>query len=290
VRLLIVNAFASGVDDRPLAAVRAALPPGTEVAFTTATGHATELAREADGRVEALYVFGGDGTFNEVLNGVGGRTPLGFIPGGGTSVLPRALGLPRDPGGAAAALALGRTRRIGLGRVNGRRFGFSAGIGLAAELVRRVDRLGRRSDGKRPGDLAFAWTAARTLAAKRARIESCLELEGLGRAAFVLVANSRPYTYVGHLPLPIAPEASFDAGLDLVAPTRLRPRDLPRFARYAVLGRGQERSSDVLYAHDLDRLVVRCDVPLPLQVDGEDLGDVELATFEAESDAVTVLV
>jgi diacylglycerol kinase family enzyme len=289
-RLLIVNPFASGVDERVVATVRAALPDGTDVVFTSAAGDANALARDADGQAEAIYVLGGDGTFNEALNGVAGRTPLGFVPGGGTSVLPRALGLPRDPAAAAAGLALGRTRRIGLGRVNGRRFGFSAGLGLDAELVRRVDRLGRRADGRRPGDAAFAWVALKMLAGKRARIEPTLELEGLGRAAFALVANCRPYTYLGRLALPIAPAASFDAGLDVVAPVRLRARDVPRLALYAARGRGQDRAGDVLYAHDLDRLVVQCVGPVPLQADGEDLGDVETAVFEAERDAVSVLV
>jgi diacylglycerol kinase family enzyme len=286
--LLIVNPFASGVDRRRLDSVRFELGMA-DVRFTEGRGHATELASEADGRTEAICVFGGDGTFNEVLNGVTGVTPLGFLPGGGTSVLARALALPRDPVRAAQRVARGRIRRIGLGRVNGRRFGFSAGIGFDAELVRRVDLLGRSAAGRRPGDLAFAWTAAKLLAETRARLEPSLELEGHGRAAFVLVANCRPYTYLGRLGLPIAPEASFGAGLDFVAPTRLGPLQLPRFALFALSGRGQQRASGVLYGHDLDRLVVRCDRPLPLQADGEDLGDVETAIFEAERDVVPVL-
>ena len=64
--------------------------------------------------------------------------------------------------------------------------------------------------------------------------------------------------------------------------------DLPRLARLLV--RGGDDARGVVAAHDLDRLVVRCDRLLPLQVDGEDLGDVESAVFEAERDAVTVLV
>ena len=287
--LLIVNPFASGVNEQRLAAVHAALPSGTETVLTHAAGHATMLAREADGRVDAIYVFSGDGTYNEVLNAAGGETPLGFIPGGGTSVLPRALGLPRDPADAAARLAEGTTRRIGLGRVNGRRFGFGAGIGFDAELVRRVDRLGRRDDGRRPGDLAFAWTSMRYLVETRARFEPALELEGLGRAALALVGNCRPYSYAGALALDPMPEASFDAGLDVVAPTAVRARDVPGLVRLLVRGRKQGGDA-VLYAHDLDRLVVHCDRPLPLQVDGEDLGDVTEAVFEAERDVLTVLV
>ena len=144
-RVLIVNPFASGVTERKLAAVQAALPAGTETVLTQARGEATELAAEWSPRAEAIYVFSGDGTYNEVINGLRADIPVGFVPGGGTSVLPRALGLPRDPARAAERIAHGKPRRISLGRINGRRFAFNAGIGFDAELVRRVDGLGRRA-------------------------------------------------------------------------------------------------------------------------------------------------
>ena len=286
--VLIVNPFASGVDEHRLAAVRAALPPGTETQLTTAAGEATELARSA-GDVGAIYVFGGDGTFNEVLNGLETDIPLGFVPGGGTSVLPRALGLPRNPGRAAQRIAEGRTRRIGLGRVNGRRFGFNAGIGLDAELVRKVDELGRRPDGRRPGDIAFMRVASGTLWAGRGRFDEQLEIEGAGRASFVLVANCSPYTYAGAMALDLVPGASFDEGLAYVAPVSLRGRDLPRLLLRGPRGSGL-KADRTLVARDLDRIVVHCDEPLPLQVDGEDTGDVGEVVYEAERDAVTVFV
>ena len=286
-RVLIVNPFASGVDERRLAAVQAALPPGTETALTQAQGDATEIAREWSRRAEAIYVFSGDGTYNEVINGVDGDVALGFIPGGGTSVLPRALGLPRDPVRAAELIAAGRSRRISLGVVNGRRFAFNAGIGFDAELVRRVDGLGRRADGKRPGDVRFALTVARTLAEHRFRYDPLLEIEGLGRAAFALVANCSPYTYAGRLGLRIAPDASFEGGLDIVAPREVRMRAIPRLATQAVSGR--HGSCDVLTGHDLDRIQVRCDRPLPAQVDGEDIGDLVEAEIVAQRGALTVL-
>ncbi len=287
-RLLIVNPFASGVDTHRLAAVQAALPPGTETKLTTAAGEATAIARELR-EADAVYVFGGDGTFNEVLNGIELDVPLGFLPGGGTSVLPRALGLPRNPVQAALRVAKGRTRRIGLGRVNGRRFGFNAGLGFDAELVRRVDELGRRPDGKRPGDGAFLRSAAGALTERRSRFDPELEVEGYGRAAFVLVANCSPYTYAGAVALDLVPGADFAEGLAFLAPIRLGPRDLPRLLLRGARGRGF-RGGRTLAGRDLDRVVVRCDRPLPLQVDGEDVGDVVEAVYEAERDAVTVLV
>lgn len=287
-RLLIVNPFASGVDTHRLAAVQAALPPDTETRLTTAAGEAMAIAGEAGG-VDAIYVFGGDGTFNEVLNGLEVDVPLGFLPGGGTSVLPRALGLPRNPVQAALRVAEGRTRRIGLGRVNGRRFGFNAGLGFDAELVRRVDELGRRPDGRRPGDTAFLRIAASALVERHGRFESQLEVVGHGRAGLVLVANCSPYTYAGALALDLVPGASFDDGLAFLAPVSLRAWDLPRMVLQGFRAHGLE-ADRTLAGHDLDRLVVRCDDALPLQVDGEDVGDVSEVVYEAERDAVTVLV
>ena len=291
--VLIVNPFASRVTDERVAAVERAL---MRVAYvrtlrTERPRHATELAQEARD-ADAVVVYAGDGGFNEVLNGVErADLPLGFVPGGGTSVLPRALGLPRDPVDAAervaAALAAGRTRAMSTGRVNGRRFAFSAGIGVDAEAVRRIDERGRSEAGKRPGDLAFVATFAQMIAQRRARFDPALEIRGHGRAAFVLVANVHPYTYVKALALRIAPEVVFDEGLDFLAPVRITPRTLPRLLAYVLVGWG---SPDVLKGHDLDRIEVAWDAPMPLQADGEDLGDVSNAVFEAERRSLTVLV
>jgi diacylglycerol kinase family enzyme len=293
--VLIVNPFATGVDEHRIALVEKALGRGAEVStfLTERRGHATELAREGAEIADAIFVFSGDGGFNEALNGLGrDAPPLGCIPGGGTSVLPRALGLPRDPVEAAErlseALAAGRTRTISVGSVNGRRFGFNAGIGFDAELVRRIE--AHRSRAGRPGDVAFVLTLMRLVAENRARFRPALEIEGLGRAAFAFVANTDPYTFVGAVPLHVAPAARFEGGLDLVAPRSVRPRDIPRLVRYAATGRGQLDDRLLLTAHDLDRLEIRCDRPLPLQVDGEDLGDVTEAIFVAERAAVRVLV
>jgi len=286
--ILIVNPKASGVSGKVVERVRAALAPDVQVLETGGPGDATAMAQQHESTADAIYVFSGDGTYNEVVNGVTGTVPLGFLPGGGTSVLPRALGLGRDPVAAARLAASGVAKAIGLGRVNGRRFTFNAGIGLDAELVRRIDNRGRRDDGRRPGDLAFTNEVLRLLTERRGRFPDTLEVEGEGPAAFAVVANCRPYTYVGPLGLPIAPRASFDGGLDLVAPSNIRVVDLPRLALAAL--RGARPGNRLLVLHDRDRIVVRCRRPLPLQADGEDLGDVEEAVLESEPAAVTALV
>jgi diacylglycerol kinase family enzyme len=284
---LIVNPRASRVTDALTDAVAAAVGAGA-VLRTERRGHATELAAGVDsGRI---VVFSGDGGFNEVLNGLRPGVRVGFVPGGGTSVLPRALGLPRDPVAAAHALAGGGVRRISVGRANGRRFGFSAGLGLDAELVRRLDARGRDPSGKRPGDIAFLAEAVRALAARRGRIDPEVELAGHGRVAFALVANCDPYTFVGALPLHVTPRVTWEGGLDAVGPERVRARMLPRFVAYALTGRGLERARDLVRVHDADRLELRCARPLPLQLDGEDVGDVTEVVLECERAAVEVLV
>jgi diacylglycerol kinase family enzyme len=291
--VLVVNPFATRVSEESLASVREELARVAEldVVLTERPGHATELVAEA-GRhgADAVVVFSGDGGFNEALNGLERDVPIGFLPGGGTSVLPRALGLAQDPVQAARqtadALTASRTRRITVGRVNGRRFGFASGIGLPAEVVRRVDARGRGGDGKRPGDLAFAAAVVSALAADGGRLEPRLEIEGFGRAAVAFVANGRPYTYAGNVPLPIAPEADFEHGIDLVAPEHVERASLVPTVARVLAGRAR----GPFYGHDLDRIEIRCDAPLPLHVDGEDVGDVESAVFEAERAAVSVLV
>ena len=284
--VLIVNPFATAVDEHRIALVERTVGRGADVTtfLTERRGHATELAREAAEWADAIFVFSGDGGFNEALNGLRpDGPPLGCIPGGGTSVLPRALGIPRDAveaaGRLADALEQGRTRAISVGVVNGRRFGFNAGLGFDAELVRRIE--ANRSRAGRPGDLAFVATVMRLVAENRARFRPALEIESIGRA---------PYTFVGAIPLHVAPEARFEGGLDLIAPRSIGPLDVPRIVKYVATGRGQLEDPRILSAHDLDRIEIRCDRPLPLQVDGEDLGDVVEATFECERGAVRVLV
>ena len=292
---LIVNPYASQVTEERVRAVEAELGRAGSVTtmLTERPGHATELATTVPA-ADALVVFSGDGGFNEAINGLAGDAPVGFLPGGHTSVLPRALGLPRDPVAAAArvagSLAEGRERRISVGRVNGRRFAFAAGIGLDADLVRRVDQLGRALDGRRPGDLAYVLAAAKLVGGRLGRFEPALDIEGIGRAAFALVANTDPYTFAGPVPIHVAPKARFELGLDVLAPERVRPHAIPRLLRYVLRGRGQTDAPGIWYGHDLDRIAIACDRPLPLQADGEDLGDAERVTFEAERGALRVLI
>jgi diacylglycerol kinase family enzyme len=129
---------------------------------------------------------------------------------------------------------------------------------------------------------------ARMAFARRGRWDPALEIDGVGRAAFVFVGNCDPYSFAGSVPLHVTPGARFEDGLAFAAPEQMRTRDMPRFV--AAIAAGRPYGRNVLTGLDLDRIEVRCDRPLPLQADGEDLGDVEHAVFEAHRDAVAVLV
>jgi diacylglycerol kinase family enzyme len=289
---LIVNPNATRVTPELAVSVERELAAAGEVdtLLTERPRHAADLAAAASHEYERIYAFGGDGLFNEVVNGLDADAPVGFLPGGSTSVLTRALGLPRDPVAAARLLAVsGRERHVSLGRVNGRRFTFAAGLGLDAEVVRRVDQLGRRN-GRRPGDLAFARVLLGALVRRRGRLRAEMTVLGHERVALVIVANCDPYSFAGPIPLHAAPRARFELGLDVVAPRALAPWQVPRLAAWAFRGRGQLSSPNVLHLHDVDAVEVECDAPTPLQADGEDLGDVVSARFEAERDALRVLV
>jgi diacylglycerol kinase family enzyme len=274
---LIVNPFASRVTEGRVRELEGRLDV-IETLLTERRGHATELAAAAAG--DAVFVFGGDGVVNEVVNGLPAGKPLGIVAGGYTNVLARALGVPADPAKGV------RRRRISVGRANGRRFAFSAGIGVDSEAVRELETR-RRADGRRRGDLAYAGVIAGRLAKG---YEPRLEIEGLGRAALLFVSNDAVFTYAGPRPFRFSPEARFELGLDVVALERAGILSSLRYAGRLFTGRGLVGLPGVLHAHDVDSIRVVCDEPLPLEVDGEDLGDVTEVAFEAERDAVSVLV
>ena len=158
--LLIVNPHATSTNERrrDLLAHALAGEMSLRVAHTKSRGHAANLAAAAaDSGVDVVVVHGGDGTVNEVVNGLMYRgirpdTPLlGIVPGGSTNVFARALGIDSDPTLATEqileALAAHRTTTVSLGRAGDRYFTFNAGLGLDAEAVHAVE--DRRHAGQR---------------------------------------------------------------------------------------------------------------------------------------------
>src|ERR1700750_3328079 len=145
--LIIVNPYATTVSDRLKNLVVYALRGSYEVDAidTEARDHATELCRNAAREgYDVVVAFGGDGTVNEAANGLARpETALTCLPGGRANVYCRMLGIPADVVDATEHLLRiaddWRPRAIDLGEVNGRKFVFSAGVGLDASVVERVD-------------------------------------------------------------------------------------------------------------------------------------------------------
>jgi diacylglycerol kinase family enzyme len=286
--LLIWNPASSEVTGETVGSVLVQIAEQVEVVamHTQAKGDAARLAKLAvEQGYDAVFVLGGDGTSNEVVNGIGDQLPIGVLPAGGTSVLPRALGLPRKLDEAVArlcsALEEGSVRTINLGILDERRFTFAAGIGIDAEIVKKIDERGRGGGGadesKRPGDIWFLREAIGLLTSGEYASPSLrVEVPGQGEltAATVFAANCSPYSYAGPLPLDVAPDASFEGGFDLVVVESVEARSAA--SKLASLLRREDAADDGVHRlHDLEHATVICESPTAVQVDGELLGEFE---------------
>ncbi len=166
--VLVVNPHASGVTAKGRVLIQNAFAAehDLEVVETHRRSHATRIAQGAAARkVDLVVSLGGDGTLNEVANGVAGtRTAMAVLPGGSTNVFARSLGFTNDAVRAAeeilAALRVDSIRRVGLGNVNGRYFCFHVGMGYDAAVVERVESKG--SMKRWLGHALFGWAALDT--------------------------------------------------------------------------------------------------------------------------------
>ena len=299
--LLIVNPTATGVRVPVLDALVAQLERvgELEVVETERAGHAMDLAREAESGV--VVGVGGDGTANELANGVRKGVTLGVVPAGASSVFARHLGFPRDTvaagGMVAEAIRQESTKLVGLGLADERRFTFAAGLGLDAEATAAIDRIREEREKRdRPGDLKVLQAGVHILREEGFALHERMTIAtGKGsfhRASYVAVANQHPYTFFGRVPVQMAPRADFEHGLDVVFARELRRRDMWRLPVYGLLWPRHARhgSRRVGYLHDLDDFLVACDVPTAVQIDGEYLGQVDRVHFRYERDAIRVLV
>jgi diacylglycerol kinase family enzyme len=281
--LLVVNVVAQAVTRYARDVITGALSSEfrVEAVETKGPGHAAELAAGAAERgLDLVVVLGGDGTINEVANGLAGTdVPMAVLPGGGANVFARSLGLPRDAVEAAGVL-LERLheapRRVPLGRANDRWFLVNAGVGIDAAIVRRVE--GRQFAKRMAGELFFAWSALRVLFTQYDRRTPHLRVtlgdEVVEDAFSVFAQNVDPYTFVGDRPIRLCAEASLDGGLDAVALRSMRTTLVAGLLLRA-LRSGAPARRGAVYGHDLASVLVEADVPMPLQVDGEFVGEVE---------------
>ncbi len=278
-----------------------------EVEETANRGHAAALACRAmrDG-VDVVVALGGDGTVNEVVNGLltDGVHPdvprLGIVPGGSTNVVARALGLPNDPFEATSvlidAMSTDRRRHIGLGQADDRWFVFAAGLGYDAAVVAAVEAHRRR--GRTSTHALYVRTAIRTYF-KQDRRRPAITLEfpdasTLSGIYLALVTNCDPWPYLGERPISPTPLASFDTGLDVYARTRMGAPGIVLAATRMIAS--PRRSADrrkgfgSRLEHDLTEFVLRSDRPLPFQVDGDSLDERRQVRFRGVPRALEVYV
>jgi diacylglycerol kinase family enzyme len=324
--LLIVNPRATSTTRLRRDVIASALASAfqLDVTETRYRGHATKLASAARSEGYGLVLtLGGDGTVNEVVNGIldgamtspgkgeardggdsdvqpppGDLPALAALPGGSANVFAGALGLPKDPidatGQILRAFAEHRVRTIGLGTADGRYFTFNSGLGLDAEVVRAVQ--GRRAHGQAATTALYVRLALRQFFRQTDRRHPCLTIERDHQPpedpVFVaIVSNTAPWTYLGNREVNANPRAGFDTGLDVFA-----LRKLSTFSTFGAVGKmltasnhGTQRGRSVLTYHDEQRITMRASRPVAFQIDGEYVGERELVTFRSVPKALRVI-
>ncbi|KPC66897.1 diacylglycerol/lipid kinase family protein [Streptomyces chattanoogensis] len=324
--LLVVNPAATTTSARTREVLAHALASDLklEVAETKYRGHARDLAREAaeGGETDLVVALGGDGTVNEVVNGLltNGPDPdshprLAVVPGGSTNVFARALGLPNDvveaTGALLDALRDRSERTIGLGLASGtpgskdegappRWFTFCAGFGFDAGVVGRVEQ--QRERGKRSTHALYVRQFVRQYLGEQNRRRGSITLERPGGRdgstevvedlVMSIICNTAPWTYLGNRPIYPSPRASFDSGLDLFALGKLSAPAVARYGAQMLTStphRGP-RGKHAVSLHDLTEFTLHSQAPLPFQMDGDHLGLRTSVTFTGVRRALRVIV
>jgi len=306
--LVIVNPYATTVSDRLKNLVIYALQGRfeVEVEATDSKDHATEIGRDAvDGGYDIVVAFGGDGTVNEVVNGLAGTgIPVTFLPGGNTNVVCRTLGIPNDVVDATEHLLTladdFRPRKVDLGMINERYFVFSCGAGIDATVVEKVDARPRLK--RRAGPYFYSWVAATSYYRDYIRNPVRLEatVDGVKHDGVTILAqNSDPFTYFGKQPIHVCENVKFDDGsLGMIILKRANQLDMlnviPRLLsnRLSTVKHGQVETFEHMMEAEIrstttdDTGAVR---PFPVQVDGDFIGNYEEITLKAAPGALTII-
>jgi diacylglycerol kinase family enzyme len=307
--LIIVNPYATTVSDRLRNLVVYALQGRFEVeAVTTeAQNHATEIGREVrDHGYDVVVAFGGDGTLNEVVNGLAGTdVPVSVLPGGSTNVVCRTLGIPNDVVDATEhLLSLAdewAPRKIDLGVVDDRHFVFSCGAGIDATVVKRVDAHPRLKSTV--GPYYYSWAGISgfyrhyLLDPVRVRVETDAgdPVEGVT----ALAQNSDPFTYFANRPIRVCEGIDIDDGsLSMAVLKRATQRDMPTLitrlfsdrlaaARHRQVEHfeGVTKATIASVSEDRDGMTR----PFPVQVDGDYIGEKTKVELRADPGALTIV-
>jgi diacylglycerol kinase family enzyme len=307
--LIIVNPYATTVSDRLKNLVVYALQGRYEVETieTQAQNHATKIGLEVkDHGYDVVVAFGGDGTLNEVVNGLAGTdVPVSVLPGGSTNVVCRTLGIPNDVVDATEHLLAvaddWQPRKIDLGCVDDRRFVFSCGVGIDATVVRRVDAHPRLK--AKAGPYYYSWVAISALYRSylvnpiRLRVETSDGERAEGITA--LAQNSDPFTYFAKRPVRVCEGVAIDDGtLALGVLKRAAQRDMPTLiARFFSERHPAARHRQIEhFPHVTEATVASISEgrdgllrPFPIQVDGDYIGEKTEVTLRADPGALTIV-
>ncbi|MGA4851238.1 diacylglycerol/lipid kinase family protein [Streptomyces sp. G5(2025)] len=319
--LLVVNPAATTTSARTRDVLVHALASEMklEAVTTEYRGHARDLGRQAaeSKDIELVVALGGDGTVNEVVNGLLHHGPdpdrlprLAVVPGGSTNVFARALGLPNDAveatGALLDALREGSERTVGLGIAAGtpgtedeavpsRWFTFCAGLGFDGGVVGRVEQ--QRELGRRSTHALYVRQVLRQFLDEPHRRHGMITVERPGEdpvtdLVMSIVCNTSPYSYLGNRPLYASPRASFDTGLDVLGLKKLSTAAVARYGTQLLMSTPERgpHGKHAVTLHDLTDFTLHSKVPLPLQMDGDHLGLRTSVTFTGVRRALRVIV
>lgn len=304
--LLIVNPKASTGSRRRTRWVAKKLDDVLDLTVeqTRARGHGEELARRgADEGYDVVLSLGGDGTVNEVVNGLvaegrpAAEAPLfAPIPAGSTNVFARALGLPWDRRRASlaivAALQESRTRTVSLGHARGegvdRVFTFCAGLGWDASIIKKVESYRKKRNlGAHYARAVMAELNEHGVEGDSIDVELSTG-ESVLSTGMVVVQNCAPWTYLGTLPVNLNARATFNAGLDVLILRKLGLSDAARTAASLLVGRDGPDGKHAVTHHDLSRIRLRASLPQAFQLDGDYLGERTEVELDSVPDALRV--
>ncbi len=307
--LVIVNPYATTVSDRLRNLVVYALQGryDVEAVATEAQNHATEIGREArDGGYDVVVSFGGDGTLNEVANGLAGTDmPMAVLPGGSANVVARSLGIPNDVVDATEhLLSLADTwepRKIDLGRVDGRHFVFACGAGIDATVVKRVDAHPRLKAKAGPWYYSWAGVSAfyRRYLVNPVRLRVTVGETAPVEGVTAITQNSDPFTFFSTKPVYVCEGVAIDDGkLSMAVLKRAAQRDMPTLLpRLFSQRKPAVRHRQIVGFEDVTEAVIesisedRSGAPRPfqLQVDGDYIGERTRVDVAVEPAALTIV-
>lgn len=287
--LLVINRFATTTDDAICATVCASLCETLDltVVNTGARNEAIQIAKAArDQGYELVIGLGGDGTLNEIANGLlaDGPNPqgpiLGAIPGGNANVFARNMGFENDAVKATNQLLTAvrneSFKSIGVGEIStenlSRWFLFNSGFGLDAAVLASME--ARRESGKNASDATYVMLALRELFARTDRKKPELSLVGesgeiYSDAHFALIINLAPWAYLGKRAVNPMPAASHESALDAYAPTTMSIPAMWSLVRGAMKGISALDDERVITLADQKQIQISAKRPLWIQVDGD---------------------